>query len=293
MHSLRPVAVAASLAMLLATSTPLVAQDARRDRDSLLVTFLANEGVMLSAGGTSVLIDALFGEGLRGYGVVTPETRALLERAAPPFDRVAAVLATHAHRDHFDAAPAWRHLQANPRALFVSTPEAVDSVRAVAGPAASTNSGRLIAALPANGERRLVASAPSIRIHALGLPHSSGTRRATPQNVGFVVEIGGFRVLHIGDTNEPEGSFASLRLDELGIDLALLPSWYLSGESRQDVVRRTIRPRALAAVHVAPLPKGGGSLLGGGAAERERARIRAAFPSAHVFDRELEMFVVR
>lgn len=203
------------------------------------------------------------------------------------------VLATHAHRDHFDAAPAWRHLQANPRALFVSTPEAVDSVRAVAGPAASTNSGRLIAALPANGERRLVASAPNVRIYALGLPHSSGTRRAPPQNVGFVVEIGGFRVLHIGDTNEPDGSFSSLRLDELGIDLALLPSWYLTEETRQEVVRRTIRPRALAAVHVSPLPGPNESRSGGGAAERERARIRAAFPSAHVFDRELETFVVR
>ncbi len=150
MQRLRPF-VAVALTALLAASTNVTAQDAPRGRDSLLVTFLANEGVMLSAGGTSVLIDALFGEGLRGYGVVTPDTRALLERSAPPFDRVSAVLATHAHRDHFDAAPTWRHLQTNPRALFISTPEAVDSVRAVAGAAATAAGGRLIAALPANG----------------------------------------------------------------------------------------------------------------------------------------------
>jgi L-ascorbate metabolism protein UlaG (beta-lactamase superfamily) len=292
MHPLRPIA-AVALTTFLAASTPLAAQDAQRGRDSLLVTFLANEGVMLTAGGTSVLIDALFGDGLRGYGVVTPDTRALLERAAPPFDRVAAVLATHVHRDHFDAAPAWRHLQDNPRARFISTPEAVDSVRAIAGPAAATVGGRLIAALPAKGERRLVGDVLGVRIHALGLPHGSGTRRAPPQNVGFVVEIGGFRVLHIGDTGEPSGSFSSLRLDELGIDLALLPSWYLTGESLQDVVRRTIRPRTIAALHVTPFPGPNESSLGGGAAERERVRIRAAFPRAHVFDREMETFVVR
>ena len=125
--------------------------------------------------------------------------------------------------------------------------------------------------------------------HALGLPHGSGP----PQNVGFVVEIGGFRVLHIGDTSEQSGIFSSLHLDELGIDLALLPSWYLTSESLQEVVRRTIRPRTIAAVHVVPLTGPNGSLLGGGAAERERARIRAAFPRAHVFDREMETFVVR
>jgi hypothetical protein len=86
-----------------ASASSLSAQRAPRvapaGPDSLVITFLANEGVMLSSGGTTVLIDALFGDGLRGYGIVTQPTRTALERGQPPFDRVNAVLATHVHND--------------------------------------------------------------------------------------------------------------------------------------------------------------------------------------------------
>ena len=138
-------------------------------RDSLVVTFLANEGVMISSGGTSILIDALFGDGLPGYGVVTEPTRTTLERAQPPFDRVNAVLATHIHNDHFEAGPVFRHLQHNPRATLISSREAVAKVRAV-DPAASADLGsRLIGIDPPTARRVQVATAGGATIYALGL----------------------------------------------------------------------------------------------------------------------------
>ncbi|MFQ5351382.1 MAG: MBL fold metallo-hydrolase, partial [Thermoanaerobaculia bacterium] len=85
------------------------------------VIYLANEGFLLEAGETKVLVDALFGEGLRGYPVVPAPIRAELEGARGRFAGVDLILASHFHGDHFDAAAVARHLRANPGAVFLST----------------------------------------------------------------------------------------------------------------------------------------------------------------------------
>ena len=46
------------------------------------LTYLGNEGFLIAAGETRVLVDALYGEGLRGYPVVPPAERRRLEEAA-------------------------------------------------------------------------------------------------------------------------------------------------------------------------------------------------------------------
>lgn len=97
------------------------------------VTHLANEGFLLRAGDTAVLIDALFGDGIDGYPAVPPEPRRRLEEAKGEFAGVDLVLATHYHGDHFDAEAVARHLTSNPGARFVSTRQAVDELRRVVG----------------------------------------------------------------------------------------------------------------------------------------------------------------
>ena len=262
------------------------AKNAAPARDSLAITFLANEGVMVSSGGTTVLIDALFGDGLRGYGVVTPATRTLLESARPPFDRVNAVLATHRHDDHFNAQAVLRHLVSNPAATFISTTEAVGLVRAADSATTRTMTSRLVAATPPPGQRVRVATLAGATIYALGLPHSP---KHTPQNVGFVIDIGGRRVLHVGDSETDVADFTGLDLDELGIDVALLPPWYLRSASMREVIRREIKPGAIGVIH-----------LQVGMLDRLRGRepaevreIRTAFPNAHAFSRELDTWVIR
>ena len=59
---------------------------------SVAITFLANEGVMLSSGTSKVLIDGLFLKYETGFAVPADSTLAALERARPPFDAVDLVL---------------------------------------------------------------------------------------------------------------------------------------------------------------------------------------------------------
>jgi L-ascorbate metabolism protein UlaG (beta-lactamase superfamily) len=64
------------------------------------VTFIANEGVMLSGGGRKVLIDALFERYSTGFALADDSTRAALAAARAPFDSVDLLLFTHRHGDH-------------------------------------------------------------------------------------------------------------------------------------------------------------------------------------------------
>ena len=93
------------------------------------VTYLGNEGFLLTAGETRVLVDALYGDGIPGYPAVPRDVRRELEAGRGRFAGVDLVLASHAHADHFDPAAVARHLRANPAALFLSTREAVAAVR--------------------------------------------------------------------------------------------------------------------------------------------------------------------
>jgi len=279
----------ASASSLSAQRAPQVAP---AGRDSLVITFLANEGVMLSSGGTTVLIDALFGDGLRGYGIVTQPTRTALERGQPPFDRVNAVLATHVHNDHFEARPVFEHLKHNAGATFVSSTEAVRQVRAVDAVATRAMAARLIGIDPPKAQRVRIATAGNATIYALGLPH--GGRDDVPVNVGFVVDIGGWRVMHVGDGDVSPAEFASLRLGELGIDVALLSPHYLTNAGLRDAVRRDIKPTTVAVIHGPPLGREPGLLdrLRGGWDGVARD-VRREFPNARLFTRQGETLVVR
>ena len=57
--------------------------EAQERATGITITFVANEGVMLSGGGRKVLIDALFEKYETGYAVPAASTQAALAQARP------------------------------------------------------------------------------------------------------------------------------------------------------------------------------------------------------------------
>jgi L-ascorbate metabolism protein UlaG (beta-lactamase superfamily) len=247
--------------------------------DELELTYLANEGVLLRASGMAVLVDALFGEGLDGYAQVAPDERSRLERAEPPYDAVTLVLATHRHRDHFEPAAVARYLAANPRAHFLSTPQALDELEAVLGAAETTALGaRLHASYPETGvlERHVLGGVPvaTVRLH-----HGVGSET---QNLGFVVDLGGTSVLHVGDTEASGEELAPLH--DAGVDVALLPVWFYSHDALAGAVR-DLRARRRVAFHVA-VPEAPADYHGPARSAPELARlVERRFPGVELLTR--------
>jgi len=213
----------------------------------LEVTYLANEGFLLASADHKVLIDGLFREGVEGYPTLPAESRERVETAQPPFDTVDLVLATHHHDDHFHALAICRFLESNPLAEFVSTLQALSRMRSACdNPAALA--GRVRPGLQGDGSVTPFVldelSAEPVFLH-----HGTAS---TVENIGFLIEIGGLTVLHMGDSQASADELRAAGLDQHSIDLAFVPFWYLI-DRRWTPALDLLQPARIVAMHV-PVP---------------------------------------
>ncbi len=184
---------------------------------------------MIVAGGRTVVVDALFREGVVNYARTSAPIRESLEEATGAFSDLDLVLATHHHADHFDAEAVLRHLRSNPEARFVSTLQAVSLLEAAETPAGGGAGSesvmpRVTGAWPAEGDREAVA-AGRIGVDLLNLHH--GRRGEEVQNLGLLLDIDGFKVLHVGDTQATVEEVAVYGLGGEAVDVAFIPYWKL------------------------------------------------------------------
>lgn len=244
--------------------------------DALEVHYLGNEGFLVESGGRRVLIDALFGEGISGYDAVPVQLRASLERGTGTWGGVEIALASHFHRDHFDPDAVARFLDANPLAIFISTPQAAESF-AESNPDRPELIERFRAVLPEPGTVESLDVA-GVRIDVLNLHHGAGN--PPTQNLGVIVSLGRQRFLHLGDTEAKMVDFEPYLEILVGTDVALLPFWFLSSEWRADMVHGFLRPQRIAVAHMPTRDAPAGYFARWKSYDELRALIESRFPDA-------------
>src|SRR5262245_18992995 len=224
-------------------------QERARATVELELVYLANEGFLVRAGEHTLVIDAFVTEPYGPYAAVPQALFADMLAAKPPFEDVDLALASHAHRDHCQAAAAAEFLRARAATGFLSTPQVADELRAALGEDAAA--ARVAALLP---EAHQVVAAPEapIRVELLRLPHSGGARTATVQNLGHVIECGGARLLHVGDADVQAEDLAAYELPKRALDVALVPYWWFGNAQGVARARALTGARQLVAVHVPP-----------------------------------------
>ena len=215
-------------------------------QDEVPLRYVANAGMLVSIEGARFLIDAPTRDGISPYETSPADERTRLEEAKPPYDAIDAILVTHWHEDHFSPEAAAAHLDRNPRAVFISSPEVVTRLRA-ARPDLPAD--RVRAVLPAPGQSEEV-TVGGVTVRVLRIRHNP-TRRLPEQHVGFLI---GTRatVLHVGDADPAPDNFTLLRALPK-IDTALLPFWYVLDEANRRFVATSIAPRRIVGMH---LPRG-------------------------------------
>lgn len=217
----------------------------RAAADRIEIMYLANEGFLLTSGDDKVLVDGLFREG-GDYASLPLEWRETVETAQPPFDTVDVVLATHHHADHFHALAVCRFLDSNPLAEFVSTRQALDQMRSACDNRAAL-AGRVKAGLLSDGSSATVVLG-ELRIESVFLHHGA----ASPvENIGFLIEIGGLTVLHMGDSQATAEDLRAAGLGERSIDLAFVPYWYLI-DKRWTPAIELLQPGGIVVMHIPP-----------------------------------------
>jgi len=241
------------VATCLATAVAVLAIDSARASSQVVppaaapansVTYVANSGFLLRAGGKAILIDALF-DGFPGAYTIPASVRDPLLAGHAPYDGIDLILATHDHGDHFSAAAVRRALESNPRAVFV-------------GPAAA------VAALPGLGDRaralevavgqRGTLEVNGIRIDAMRLSHGTPPPgRPDIVNLAYLVTVGGVKFFHTGDIDVrviPTSYLQGLGVPDDHVDVAFVPHFLLSVPVPLPFVTEGIRPRFVVASHL-------------------------------------------
>src|SRR5262249_15447908 len=113
-----------------------------------------------------------------------------------------------------------------------------------------------------------------IRIEVLGLRHGGEEVRAL-EHLGYIVHLGDWTFLHVGDCDDFEDNFVSFYLEREDIDAAFLPFWFLLTPEKQALVAAQIRPQHVVAIHI---PRASASEL-----KKAAKDIRAGFPNVTIF----------
>jgi L-ascorbate metabolism protein UlaG (beta-lactamase superfamily) len=211
---------------------------------SLELTYIGCEGVLVRSEKGAVLIDALFGAEAQGYHAPPDHALAAVRAARGPFDRVDVVLATHFHEDHFDADAVAEYLHASERTRFASTPQAVERL-VVRAPELA---GRAVGIEAPEG-MRVAREFGGVRVEGFGLSHGK-VNYADVQHLGWVVTLGARSVIHLGDGIIDEKTLRRAGLIEDGLDVGVLPFWFLTYPFGQRLVARAFRPRSIFACHI-------------------------------------------
>lgn len=218
----------------------------RRAKSPLEVTYVANEGVLLASGEHKVLIDALFDNPNPVYAAPPAAMLQSMETGQAPFDDVDVALVTHDHADHFSPPSAVRFLENNQEAVLVAAVDAVAAMRSSAGDWAGIRERVIsIELAPGDTSERTVAG---IGLKIFRTLHSGN--REEPQNLMYLVDLGGRTVFHEGDSDGSLATFATLNPGRTTIELALVHFWFPLNPDGARIIRDYLRPRHIGLIHL-------------------------------------------
>lgn len=219
------------------------------------IEHLANAGVLLRCGDDDAIVDGVFREGVAGYAVLPPERREAIETAAPPFAHLRLILATHLHKDHFDAPAVQRHLQSNPRAIAAGPPQAAVQL-----------SGPNVWSLQPGDSRKTGA----IGLRVFRVPHNEPHDKTIENNV-YLLTLCGKRVIVTGDAIQSPQAFRDAGLLNLKPDIVVAPWWFALSVRGREILDQVIQAPAYWAIH--------GDFKG---REKWRAQVLQHYPKAQI-----------
>ena len=156
---------------------------------SIVITYIGNDGVFITDGEKKVIIDAL-AQNLQGWRPTDPATLIKLKNGEAPYDNVDISMITHNHGDHFNTTNVNTFSSNNPNAVLFSPP----GIRGNFNPAQ-------VNTLTPDLHTTAETTVNGIPVKILHMKHFAmfGMPFATTQNYSYLIEIGGKKVLHLGD----------------------------------------------------------------------------------------------
>ncbi len=223
-------------------------------QEKSIVRYLANEGVMITHGDTTILFDPLFADRYGQYQMVPQNVLDAIFAGAAPFDDVDAVFISHFHGDHFSAREVLRLLQVRREIQLYAPAQAVAEMRRIATTDDQGIFDRITIFDLDYGDAPVFVRQEGLLIEAVHVPHSGWpTARTDVQNITFRVTLEDTStVLHLGDADarlvhfeQDQGSWAERRFD-----LAFPPYWFFLSDDGREILENRINIRNSIGIHV-------------------------------------------
>jgi L-ascorbate metabolism protein UlaG (beta-lactamase superfamily) len=241
----------------------------------ITITQLANEGAIISDGTTRVMIDGMVVEPYSVYGGLPEDAAAQFKQTSGPYADIDLALASHRHHDHNQPSFACEFMKSSKDTLFVSSSQVLGLMREKCRELVTT-SPRVREIDPQLGEPQ-VFEVEGAKVTAFPLSHGV-FKYATIQNYGHLIEIGGMKVLHIGDADISPEDFQTAGLDQVKLDVALVPFWFFRPGPAADTLQKYLNAQVVIADHIPP-----------GEMEEIQAYIGENFPAVTILKAPLEV----
>ncbi|MEZ5290937.1 MAG: MBL fold metallo-hydrolase [Vicinamibacterales bacterium] len=216
--------------------------------------YLANAGVLVTHGDTTIVFDPLFRNDFGQYALVPAATERALFAGAAPFDGLDAVFVSHYHEDHFSAADVLRLLEARPELRLYAPAQAVAGMREVSAARLAAVASRVRAIALAYQDPPVTLEQGSLLIEAVRIPHSGWPERQQQvENIAFRVTLdAATTVVHLGDADPSDAHFArdDAYWHRRRTNVAFPPYWFFTSDAGRQVLSRRIGAARSIGVHV-------------------------------------------
>jgi L-ascorbate metabolism protein UlaG (beta-lactamase superfamily) len=208
------------------------------------ITYIGNEGFMISNNGKKVFIDALYLYNSPKDILDSEDTiRKMIMNNTEPFSNSQLYLVTHNHPDHCNLPMVTTYLKNNTQADFVSYKAIVNGIKA------SVNENQLVSLTP----NKYVSIDTTVNDIPLTVYNFIHDKSFLTYNLGFYANIGGLKIFHGGDnTLEDSLEYQKYKLYEKDIDVLFLNSGKSNWKTNRAFIKKYINPKFIILMHVSP-----------------------------------------
>jgi ankyrin repeat protein/L-ascorbate metabolism protein UlaG (beta-lactamase superfamily) len=214
------------------------------------ITYIANEGFLISSKTKKVLVDALF-KNPYGYQDTPDEVLKKMVLSQPPFDRIDLMLFSHAHRDHFEPEVALKVLMNHPETMLVGNEIVCKELKEAAGESYAKINSRVKNINPEWGTI-IQESINGMDLKIFPVNHSTPERPY--MTLAYILDMDGTNVLHLGDIYPPanEKYFRAFQLQKENIAIAFIDPFFLLDEIGKQMATEFIQPKQIIPMHMRP-----------------------------------------
>ncbi len=210
------------------------------DRE-LSITYIGHSGVFIDGYGKKVLIDAIPRQ-LPGWSPVPQKTTGDIINGNPPFENTDLLCITHNHEDHFSAPQVSAFGLRNPETRIVGPLQVLDEIIL---PNESV--------ISLDRFKRVDSVINGVELSIFHFRHFDmfGNDYSAVDNFGYMIEIGGFRILHVGDFDYSNENLDPFDFSSLDIDILIIPTFgTLISRKNKSLIESKIDPDHIIAVHL-------------------------------------------